>query len=269
MTQNDSGFVGSIPEIYDTYLVPLIFEVYANDLAERTAALAPNRVLETAAGSGVLARALAPLLAPDARYFVTDLNQPMLDHAASKQDPDSRIVWQQANAMELPFDKATFNAVVCQFGVMFFPDRVAAYTEVRHVLKPGGCFIFNVWDRIETNQFADVVTQAASTVFPDNPPLFTARTLHGYHDFELIQDELIMAGFSNISIDTLEETSTAPSPRHPAIAYCQGTTLRNEIESRDASLLNHVTDRAEAAIAARFGNGPVSGMIRGHVVTAS
>jgi len=140
MTENDSGFVGSIPEIYDTYLVPLIFEAYANDLAERTAALSPKAVLETAAGSGVLARALAPRLAPDARYFVTDLNQAMLDHATSKQGPDGRITWQQADALDLPFDKATFDAVLCQFGVMFFPDRVAGYAEARRVLKPGGQF---------------------------------------------------------------------------------------------------------------------------------
>ena len=268
MTENDSGFVGSIPEIYDTYLVPLIFEAYANDLAERTAALSPKAVLETAAGSGVLARALAPRLAPDARYFVTDLNQAMLDHATSRQGPDGRITWQQADALDLPFDKATFDAVLCQFGVMFFPDRVAGYAEARRVLKPGGSLIFNVWDKIETNEFADVVTQAAATVFPDDPPRFIARTPHGYHNFELIQDELILAGFSEISFDMLEETSTAPSPRHPAVAYCQGTPLRNEIASRDASLLDHVTDEATKAISARFGSGTVSGKIRGHVVTA-
>ena len=269
MTESDSGFAGSIPEIYDIYLVPLIFEAYANDLAGRAAALAPQAVLETAAGSGVLARALAPRLAPDARYIVTDLNQPMLDYAASKQGPDGRITWQQADALDLPFDKATFDAVVCQFGVMFFLDRVTGYAEARHVLKPGGRFIFNVWDKIETNEFADVVTQAAATVFPDDPPRFMARTPHGYYDFELIQDELILAGFSEISFDTLEETSTAPSPRHPAVAYCQGTPLRNEIESRDASLLEHVTDEATKAIAARFGDGAVSGKIRGHIVTAT
>ncbi|MCH2519038.1 MAG: class I SAM-dependent methyltransferase [Dehalococcoidia bacterium] len=269
MTDSDSGFVGSIPEIYDTYLVPLIFEAYANDLAERAAALAPKAVLETAAGSGVLVRALAPRLSADARYIVTDLNQPMLDHAASKQGPDSRITWQQADALDLPFNKASFDAVVCQFGVMFFPDRVAGYAEARHVLKPGGSFIFNVWDKIETNEFADVVTQAAATVFPNDPPHFVARTPHGYYDFDLIHDELILAGFFNISFDTLEETSTAPSPRHPAVAYCQGTPLRNEIESRDASLLDHVTNEATKAIAARFGGGAVTGKIRGHIVTAT
>ena len=212
MTENHSGFAGSIPKIYDTYLVPLIFEAYANDLAERTAALSPKAVLETAAGSGVLARALAPRLAPDARYFVTDLNQAMLDHATSRQGPDGRITWQQADALDLPFDKATFDAVLCQFGVMFFPDRVAGYAEARRVLKPGGSLIFNVWDKIETNEFADVVTQAAATVFPDDPPRFIARTPHGYHNFELIQDELILAGFPKSRSTCWKKP--APHPPH-------------------------------------------------------
>ena len=269
MTESDKVFAGSIPELYDAYLVPLIFESYANDLAERTAALGPKTVLETAAGSGVVTRALASRLASDARYMVTDLNQPMLDHAANKQGSDDRITWRQADALDLPFDGASFDAVVCQFGVMFFPDRVAGYAEARRVLKPGGSFLFNVWDHIEANEFALVVTEAAASVFPDDPPRFLARTPHGYHDVALIRDELGEAGFFQVSIATLEKNSSAPSPRHPAVAYCEGTPLRNEIETRDAGLLGHVTDRATEAIAARFGKGPVTGKIRGHVVAAA
>jgi ubiquinone/menaquinone biosynthesis C-methylase UbiE len=268
MTESDRSFAGSIPEFYDTYLVPLIFESYANDLAERVAVLAPKTVLEIAAGSGVVPRALAPRLASDVRYTVTDLNQSMIDHAANKQGPDNRVTWRQADALDLPFNDASFDAVVCQFSVMFFPDKVAGYSEARRVLKPGGSFIFNVWDKIESNEFAHVVTEAAGTVFPDDPPIFLARTPHGYHDLEMIRNELDAAGFSQVSTDTLEETSSAPSARHPAVGYCQGTPLRNEIESRDASLLEHVTDRATEAIAARFGDGPVAGKIRGHIVTA-
>ena len=176
MTQSDKLFAGSIPELYDNYLVPLIFEAYASDLADRAAALAPKAVLETAAGTGVVTRALAFRLASDARYTVTDLNQPMLDHAAIKQGEDSRITWRQADALDLPFDDTWFDAVVCQFAVMFFPDRVTGYAEARRVLKPGGTFLFNVWDHIEANEFADVVTEAAALTFPDDPPRFLART---------------------------------------------------------------------------------------------
>lgn len=268
MPDSDKVFAGSIPEIYDGYLVPLIFEAFAQDLAARVAALAPRSVLETAAGTGVVTRALAAKLGPDAKYVVTDFNQPMLDHAAGRQGPDNRITWQRADALDLRFDDASFDAVCCQFGVMFFPDRIAGYREARRVLRLGGSFLFNVWDRIEENAFAKVVTDAAAAVFPDDPPRFLARIPHGYHDISLIRDELGKAGFSRIAISTLAETSRAPSPRHPAIAYCQGTPLRNEIEARDASLLDFVTDRAATAIASDHGNGPVAGEIQGHVVVA-
>lgn len=266
MAASDQAFAGSIPELYDRYMVPLIFEPYAADIAARAAASNPRAILETAAGSGVVTRALAPRLGADARVVVTDLNQPMLDHAAHRQGPDERITWKQADALRLPFDDGAFDTVLCQFGVMFFPDRVAGYVEARRVLKPGGRFLFNAWDRIEANEFAHAVTEAAAAVFPDDPPRFLARTPHGYHDIELIRAD--PAGFSEISITTIEATSRAPSPRHAAIAYCQGTPLRNEIEARNPDLLDHVTERATVLIARRHGTGPVSGRIRGHVVVA-
>src|SRR5262245_66317552 len=144
MSAGDKLFAGSIPENYDRYMVPLIFAVYAQDLAQRAASLSPRAVLETAAGSGVVTRALAPKLPPGASYIVTDLNQPMLDYAASRQAPDSRIKWRQADALALPFNDAAFDLVCCQFGAMFFPDRSSAYREAKRVLKPGGHFLFNV-----------------------------------------------------------------------------------------------------------------------------
>ena len=268
MTDSDKDFVGSIPEIYDEYLVPLIFEHYARDLADRVAKINPVSVLETAAGSGVVARALIEVLSPESQYTVTDLNQPMLDHAASKQQADSRISWRQADALDLPFEADTFDVVVCQFGVMFYPDRDKSYSEACRVLKPGGTLIFNVWDRIEANEFAAVVTAVAAAVFPDDPPQFLPRTPHGYCDEDLIREELQRAGFARVQYESLEAISSAPSPRHPALAYCQGTPLRNEIEQRDADLLHEVTDRAAEAIALRFGTGIVEGKMRGHVITA-
>jgi ubiquinone/menaquinone biosynthesis C-methylase UbiE len=269
MTDNDRVFVGSVPEFYDTYLVPLIFEGYAKDLAVRTAALMPKAILETAAGTGAVTRELAARLEPDAHLVVTDLNQPMLDRAVSMQSPDNRIEWRQADALNLPFDDNSFDAVVCQFGVMFFPDKVAGYAEARRTLRLGGKFLFNVWDRIEANEFAYIVTEAAATVFPADPPRFLARTPHGYHDIEVIRQELKKAGFSAVSISTVEKTSTALSPRHAAIAFCQGSPLRNEIEARDAKLVNVVTDMAALALSERYGTGAVSGKIRAHVVTGS
>src|SRR5262249_29525488 len=137
MLETDKLFAGSLPENYDRYMVPLIFGPYAADMARRAASLSPGTVLEIAAGSGVVTRALAPKLSQAASYTVTDLNQPMLDYAASQQPPDARITWRQADALALPFENATFDLVCCQFGAMFFPDRTAGYREARRVLKPG------------------------------------------------------------------------------------------------------------------------------------
>jgi len=268
MVATDKIFAGSIPEIYDRFLVPLIFEPYAAGLAARIAGTNPRHVLETAAGTGVLTRAVASRLAETARLVVTDLNQPMLDRAAAQQPPDRRLTWQQADALALPFEDRTFDVVACQFGAMFFPDKVQGYREARRVLKPGGRFFFNVWDRIEDNEFADVVTQALAAVFPDDPPRFMARTPHGYHDVERIRAELKAAGFADVSVDTVTERSKAPSPRDPAVAYCQGTPLRNEIEARDASRLDEATQKAAEALERRFGNGPVDGRIQAHVISA-
>lgn len=268
MLETDKVFSGSIPENYDRYMVPLIFAPFAADLARRAAALSPGAVLEIAAGTGVVTRALAPQLSPGAIYVVTDLNQPMLDYAASQQAPDRRITWRQADALALPFENATFDLVCCQFGAMFFPDRAGAYRETRRVLRTGGYFLFNVWDRIEENVFADDVTNALARIFPNDPPRFLARTPHGYHDTALIRRELEGAGFSHVAIETKAEQSRAPSPRLPAVAYCQGTLLRNEIEAKGAGQLDAATDHAASAIAERHGDGEVAAKIQAHVIMA-
>ena len=268
MSEADKVFGGSIPENYDRYMVPLIFEPFAADIAQRAVSFSPRAVLETAAGSGVVTRALGPKLGLDASYIVTDLNQPMLDFAASRQAPDKRINWRQADALALPFENAAFDLVCCQFGAMFFPDRQSGYREAKRVLKPGGCFLFNVWDRIEENVFANDVTNALAEVFPSDPPRFLARTPHGYYDTALIHNELENAGFSNVVIETRAEQSRASSPRHPAIAYCQGTPLRKEIEARDTGKLEAATDYVASAIAERHGAGEIGAKIQAHVIVA-
>ena len=268
MFGSDKVFDDSIPDVYDAYLVPLIFESYAADLAALVSGTSPGTVLETAAGSGVVPRALVPMLRADARYVITDLNQPMLNRAAVRQTADPRLVWKQADALQLPFEDESFDVVCCQFGVMFFPDRVAGYREALRVLRRGGRFYFNVWDRIEYNDFARMVTETVSDIFPNDPPLFLARTPHGYHDVGAIEADLRTAGFSTIQIETVARRSIAPSPRHAAIAYCQGTPLRNEIEARKADTLESVTKSVTEAIAKVYGGDAVSGKIQAHVVIA-
>ena len=170
--------------------------------------------------------------------------------------------------MQLPFPDGAFDAVVCQFGVMFFPDKAGAFAEVRRVLRPGGVVVFNVWDRVSENHFPDTVHTAVESVFPGDPPRFMARTPHGYFDRRTIERDLAGGGFGAApEIVTVAARSRARSPRIPAVAFCQGTPLRNEIEARDASRLEEATHAAAEAVARRFGRGPVDGKMQAHVVT--
>ena len=265
----DAVFAGSVPEIYDRYLVPLIFETYANDLTARVRGLDVSSILEIAAGTGAVTRAMAAGLPDSVALTSTDLNQPMIDYAMSVGTARP-VRWRSADVMDLPFGDGTFDAVVCQFGVMFFPDRPAAFAEVARVLRPGGAFLFNVWDCIENNEFADVITAAVSGLFPDDPPSFLARTPHGYHDEAIIRSDVVAGGFeAGISFEALEARSRAASCEIPATAYCQGTPLRNELEARGPSRLAEATEVAAAAIRQQFGPTDIDGKIRGYVITAT
>ncbi|MGJ4950019.1 class I SAM-dependent methyltransferase [Bradyrhizobium sp. HKCCYLS20291] len=268
MTASDKAFTGSIPQIYDQLMVPLIFEPYAQDLARRTAARQPRDVLETAAGTGVVTRALQAQLPPDVRITTTDLNEPMLMQAKTHLTDEKRITWQQADALALPFAGASFDAVVCQFGVMFFPDRVKGYAEARRVLRPDGRFIFNVWDRIEENEIPHVVHETLQQVFADNPPQFFTRTPHGYFDAAQIEADLAAAGFTDIVIETVTHRSRAASPHVPAMAFCQGTPMRGEIDARGTPGLAATTQAVAEALARRFGDGPIEGRIQALVISA-
>lgn len=267
MSALDKAFDGSIPAIYDSHLVPLIFEDYAEDLARRCAVLGPARVLETAAGTGVVTRRLSAALDRAAGIVATDLNPAMLAQARARHD-DGRTEWREADATALPFDDAGFDAVLCQFGVMFFPDRVRGYGEARRVLRDGGAFLFNIWDGLETNLFPAVVAEAVAGLFPDDPPGFLSRTPHSHGNPDLIERELREAGFTRITIDALERPARAPSARHVAVAFCQGTPLRAEIEARGPGALEEATGRAAAAVAARWGLGPVEAPVRAYVIEA-
>ncbi len=265
----DKVFAGSIPDLYDTYMVPLFFEPYAEDMATRLAERHPKRVLEIAAGTGVVTRKLSATLPASSTLVATDLNPAMIGHAQARGTARP-VEWRQADAMKLPFGDGEFDAVACQFGAMFFPDKARAFAEVRRVLRPGGTFIFNVWDRIEDNEFADVVTSSLAQLFPSDPPRFLARVPHGYHDLAIIQRAVAEGGFDRTpEIHTIAARSRATEARIPAIAYCQGTPLRNEIEARDATRLEEATNVATEAVAAKFGRGPVDGKIQAHVLVAA
>lgn len=265
-SENDKIFSGTIPEIYDTILVPLIFEAYTDEIVKRLRSRAIHKILEVAAGSGVLTRALSNELPDNISLVATDLNEAMLikaEEIGTKND----VVWQQADAMHLPFQDDTFDAVVCQFGVMFFPDKSVAFSETRRVLKPGGAYIFSVWDKIEENEFADTITTALESLLNLDHPSFLARTPHGYYDLSLIEGDLKKAGFNNSPfIETVSNRSKASSYKFPAIGYCQGTPLKNEIEEIHRSVIL-ATEISATAIGSRFGWGAVDSKIQAHIIS--
>jgi SAM-dependent methyltransferase len=261
-------FTGSIPQLYEGYLVPLIFRPCATELALRVAQHRPERLLELAAGTGALTRQLAQVLSRETVIVASDLQQAMLDEAAGR-GTERPVTWRPADAMHLPFGDGVFDVLVCQFGVMFFPDKARAFAEAWRVLRPGGVLLFSVWDTLADNEFADCVTEQLARLYPDDPPRFLARVPHGYHDVPTIARDLAAGGFEwEPQVETFTTRSRAGSPREPAVAYCQGTPLRNEIEARDPQGLARATDAAAEAIAKRFGSGRVDARIQALLVAA-
>lgn len=267
VSSDDSKFDGSIPQIYERHLVPLIFEPYASDLARLVSDLKPATVLELAAGTGVVTRHLAQRLPQDVAIVATDLNQAMLDEA-SRIGTARPVEWRPADAMRLPFPDQSFDVVVCQFGVMFFPDKALAFAEAKRVLRPGGHLVFNAWDRIEKNDFVWTVCSALDALFPDDPPRFMHRGPHGYFDRDVIAADLARAGLPHGDIGLVAHASRAASPQGPVAGYCQGSPLRMEIEAKGPGALEEATRTAVAALQARFGPGPIEGRIQAQVVVA-
>jgi SAM-dependent methyltransferase len=249
-------------------MVPLLFEPYAADMARRLAALRPNRVLEVAAGTGAVTRAMASALPRDVEIVATDLNPPMLEQAAALGIARP-VEWRPADAMALPFPDERFDAVVCQFGAMFFPDRPRAFAEARRVLRPGGTYLFSTWDRISENELAHVVQDAVAPLFPGDPPRFMERIPHGYFDPDRITRDLAGGGFAAVPrVETVTLRSRARSAREAATAFCLGTPLRDEIESRGGRLEDAI-GRAEASLAGRFGDGAIDAKMQAFVVAAT
>lgn len=257
------AWASDMSTVYDELLVPAAFQPYADDLADRIAREQPQSVLELAAGTGVLTAALLSRL-PSAQVTATDLNVAMVD-VGSANVPGA--TWRQADAMDLPFDDDCFDLVACQFGVMFLPERPAAYTGIARVLKPSGGFLFNSWGPLASHEVESAVIDALAEIFPDDPPTFFARVPHGYHDTTLVATDLAKAGFDGVHIETVELECRSPSAAALARGYCRGTPVRAEIEARGD--LDATTQRVEAALTERFGSGPVVAGMSALVVNAT
>jgi len=262
-----AAFAGSLAEHYDRYLVPLNFAPYADVVAEHAKALGPRRVLETAAGTGVLTEALARTLPSDTAITATDLNQAMIDRGKTRPGM-ARVTWRQADALELPFPDGVFDLILCQFGVMFFPDKRASFRECGRLLSPGGTYLFVLWD--------DWATQ------PDAPLGIAARTVGAllnrapntllnpdYFDEPAIRSDLAAAGFHDVTFERVMRPARAPSAREAAVMTVHGSLLRTAIEASNAVHLGEATDAVEHALSARFGAGAVDGKNHALIVTTA
>jgi ubiquinone/menaquinone biosynthesis C-methylase UbiE len=255
------------PAIYDRYMVPLIFRPYAELAAERIRSLQPKRILETAAGTGVLTEALHRAL-PDARIVATDLNEPMLEQAAQRVTSPNVSV-RQADALALPFEDGSFDLVACQFGAMFFPDKVKGHAEVQRVLRDGGTYLLLIWNSIEHNLATRVAGRAVADLFPENAAAFYERIPFRYSDTAEIDRDLRAAGFADVAIDTVELRSRAESAGDAAIALTQGTPMRSDIEKAGADALAAATDAAEAALRQFETADGFEAPMSAHIVTAT
>jgi ubiquinone/menaquinone biosynthesis C-methylase UbiE len=267
MGSRDTVFDGSIPATYDRYMVPLVFRPYAEIAAARARQLHPERILETAAGTGVLTQALHRAL-PEAEIVATDVNQPMLDQATRRVTAPN-VSFRQADALGLPFDDGGFDLVACQFGVMFFPDKVRGNAEARRVLRAGGTYLLLIWDSVDRNLATKVAGAAVAELFPGEQASFYERIPFRYHDRRVIEDDLRAAGFADVQIETVQINSRAASALDAAIGLTQGTPLRSEIESRDPGLLGAATDAATRALQQFEGPNGLEAPMSAHLVTAT
>lgn len=267
MKDMELRFTGSVPASYDRLMVPLIFQPYADELARRVRQLQPRLILETAAGTGVVTQAMHHAL-PETDIIATDLNQAMLD-VAQQQLRSGNVRFLQADAQDLPFGDAGFDLVACQFGSMFFPDKVGAHSEAHRVLHGGGSYLLAIWDRIDRNALSAATQQVLLDLFPENPPTFLCDGPFGYSDPEKIDCDLREAGFSKVDIDTVQCRSRSPSARDAAEALCFGTPMSVELEDREPGSLDRAFAQVEKSLRDFEGPDGVDAPMSAHIVTAT
>ncbi|SPJ29601.1 class I SAM-dependent methyltransferase [Falsiruegeria mediterranea] len=257
MSTNAANFVGDIPHHYDTGLGPAIFHDYADRLVERCTATGATDVIEMAAGTGIVSRKLRDHLDPDAALTVTDLNAPMLDIAQSKFSEGENVLFQTADAMQLPFDDDSFDLMLCQFGVMFFPDKPASFREAKRVLRPGGRYVFNVWSAMSENPFSEVAHTVAASFFPDDPPGFYKVPFH-YGDPDVVRADLAIAGWLDVEHLTTRIDKVVADPQGFATALVYGNPLIEQIRERGGVDPDEVADAMLSALQGQFGMGEMT-----------
>lgn len=264
-----SAFTGSVPKTYHAHLVPLIFEDYARDIVARLGPRTSDRILELACGTGIVTRHLVRAMPAGASLTATDLNEPMIEIARPYVGADARVTFQKANACELRFADRSFDALVCQYGVMFFPDKVRAMQEARRVLVPGGRYLFNVWDSLEHNPIPRIVHETIASMFPENPPHFLGQVPYGWFDRKEIERVVLAGGFARCDIESVGFPCVAATAEEAARGFIEGTPLLAALQERGIKDAAPCREAATKALADRFGDRPCRSVMRALVVTAS
>ncbi|MHA1565246.1 MAG: class I SAM-dependent methyltransferase [Alphaproteobacteria bacterium] len=251
-------FVGSIPQIYDQHLGPLLFEFAAADLAKRVCESIPSagRILEVACGTGISTDFLWQALSSETEILATDLNDAMLSYAKQKRGALTNVTFQQADAQSLPFDDNAFNAVVCQFGLMFFPEKARAMSEFARVLRPGGLLAFNVWDSLENNRVANIAQETIAGFFETDPPDFL-KVPFGYYEINPIRDLIRDAGLEAPNVHTVSATIERPDALSVARGFVEGNPGILQIRERATADSEDIVKAVAKAIDDTYGPAPL------------
>jgi len=263
MADKSSEFTGEIPRNYDECLGPVIFEYYAGDMARRVAETGPETVLELAAGTGIVTRKLRDALGPQAVLVATDLNEPMLEVAKTKFDNAEAIRFRQADAQNLAFETDAFDVLACQFGHMFFPDRVAAHGEAKRVVRSGGRYVFSTWGHMEQNPFSRIAHDTMAELFEGDPPGFY-EVPFSLHDPAQVTAELAQAGLNDVTHTEIAHEPTVTDFGHFAHGLVFGNPAIEDVRacSGDPSAVRkEIAGRLRAA----FGQEPNTMALTAHV----
>jgi ubiquinone/menaquinone biosynthesis C-methylase UbiE len=266
MAERMTGFVGTVPSNYDRYLGPILFHRYADDLAARLPVSPGMRVLEVACGTGIVTERLAQRLAGRGTLVATDLNEAMIAYARTRMPGSPGLEWRQADGASLPFPDRSFDAVICQFGLMFFPDKAAGVREAYRVLRPGGAYLLSVWDAIERNAVCRITHETIAAFFPEDPPQFYTVPF-SLHDTAAMRRLLKAAGFAEIRSDSVETVGESPSAEDAARGLIDGNAVFGTIMERRPEALGDIKAAVARNLAGKLGDHPVRCHLRAHVFT--
>jgi ubiquinone/menaquinone biosynthesis C-methylase UbiE len=262
-----TAFTGKIPENYDRYLAGLFFDPYADDLVSRLSVHDGMRILEVACGTGIVTRRIVDKLAGRGTIVATDLNEAMFAHARKGLPGRGDATWRHADGTSLPFETRSFDAVVCQFGVMFFSDKAAGAREAFRVLRPGGVYIFSVWDSLEVNPVARITHETDAGFFPTDPPKFYTVPF-SYHDAGTIETLLRDTGFEAVRCERVAKEGKSASAAEAAIGLIEGNPVFGEIMQRRPEALADIKAAVAARLARELGDRPLRAPLRALVATA-